>query len=383
MSILKCILFVLLESIIKYCFIKKTNRTNSVVIIKLDLLGDYILFRNFIECIKKSNKYQNHNIILIGNEGWKNLSEKFEKDFISDYIWVNKTRFNSFSLYRFQTLLKLKSIKSNVVINPTFSRVFFEDSIVNIINSNHKIGFKSDNRITNGMFLKISNTFYTKIISFELQFEFENNKKFIETILEEKIILKKPFLKIDKPKDISIKNICIGYGASEVFRIWHPKRYAQFIETILEKDNELKVALLGTKKELKLANEILSNINQKYKSKIIDYSGKLNLNELIEMINQSFLLVANESGLIHTAVALNTNVICIGHGNCLSKGRFYPYPKEVYENINYIFPNTIGKIPREINVYDSTKEINLESHINSIASNDVIDYIQKEKLLNY
>src|ERR1700749_49017 len=72
----------------------RTSRNVSIdnktlLIIKNDLIGDYILFRNFLPYIKQSTKYQDHKIILIGNIAWKNIAETLDAEYYDEMIWVS------------------------------------------------------------------------------------------------------------------------------------------------------------------------------------------------------------------------------------------------------------------------------------------------------
>lgn len=77
---------------------------------------------------------------------------------------------------------------------------------------------------------------------------------------------------------------------------------AEFINRFV-KENNVKIVITGREKE----SEFISQLNNK--SKVIDLSGELNLRELLILINNSKLLIANSTGPIHIAGALNKNVI--------------------------------------------------------------------------
>ncbi|HOV12846.1 MAG TPA: hypothetical protein PK771_01060, partial [Spirochaetota bacterium] len=83
----------------------------ELLIVKLDAIGDYIIFRNFIEEIKKSEKFCDYDITILGNILWKDLSEKQDSDFIKNFVWITK-----------KSLISLDEIKKN---NPNlFSKHF-------------------------------------------------------------------------------------------------------------------------------------------------------------------------------------------------------------------------------------------------------------------
>lgn len=82
-----------------------------------------------------------------------------------------------------------------------------------------------------------------------------------------------------------------------------------------KKNNNIKVVITGKNSE-KDFNSKIEN-----KNNIIDLSGELNLRELLILINNSKLFIANSTGPIHIAGALNKKVI-----------GFYPDQKPMNEN---------------------------------------------------
>ena len=49
----------------------------TLLIIKTDAIGDYILFRNFLSEVRNLSLYKNYKIILCGNELWKDIALHF------------------------------------------------------------------------------------------------------------------------------------------------------------------------------------------------------------------------------------------------------------------------------------------------------------------
>ena len=64
----------------------KNLPAKRIVLFRHDGIGDYVLFRNFIEVFKKSLKFVDYKITLLGNSAWKDLAEFLDKDFIDEFI---------------------------------------------------------------------------------------------------------------------------------------------------------------------------------------------------------------------------------------------------------------------------------------------------------
>ncbi len=77
-NLFRYLIYLILDLIISQQ--KQTKSPNTLLLIKLDSIGDYILFRNFLSFIRKNHKFSNHRITLIGNIIWKDLSETFDNE---------------------------------------------------------------------------------------------------------------------------------------------------------------------------------------------------------------------------------------------------------------------------------------------------------------
>ena len=93
----------------------------TLVFIKNDLIGDYILFRNFLPYIKQSKKYKDYKIILIGNIAWKNIAETFDAGYYDEMIWDSFDRINKDLVYRTKTIKNILSKGYETLFYPVYS----------------------------------------------------------------------------------------------------------------------------------------------------------------------------------------------------------------------------------------------------------------------
>lgn len=352
---------------------KSPNKRNKkILLIFLGYIGDYILFRNFISEIKKDSRYKDYKITFCGNPLWRNISESLDKKYVDEFIWVNRQKFLMNPFYRFNILKKISKESFEITIMPNHGRSFSADSIVKISNSINKIG-------NNGSLIdifpwqkKISDRYYTKLISLKnkVEFEFLKNKDFFEQFLNKNLStnLSIPLKKIN----INEEYVVFVPGAGAKFKKWDPKNFAKVADFIIQKYNS-KVKILGSKKDYKIAYEIIHN--SKYPNKIENLTGKTLLNS-INIIGNSKLLVSNETGPSHIAAATDTLTLCLSNGNQF--GRFYPYPRKISKRIIHIFPPELeNKTFKElVKKYARSSDLN----INSILPEKVIKKI--DVLLN-
>ena len=354
----------------------ESHKNKNLLIVRLDAIGDYIIFRNFIELIKKDGRYKGYKITLCGNIIWKDLSESFDSTYIDNFIWIDRKKFFSIKniCYRYNLLRKINEEKFDVAIQPVFLREFhFGEAIMRVCRAREKIGIKGNTELMYYWEKKLVNLPYTKLIDTGNKnlFEFYKNKIFFEKVMETAVDIQKPFFNIQKEKNIDIPEpyIVIFPGASRKSREWAPENFANISEHIHNKFN-LNIVIAGSKSDYKLAKIISSDVKS---TKPFDMTGKTSLKELVNLINGGKLLVTNDTCALHIGVAVSTPTICISSG--MSYSRFHPYPEEVYNKCYTIYPEEIIKILKNKNMEDY---YNLYSDINLIYPskvNEIIDQL--------
>lgn len=324
-------------------FSDKKISSKSLLLIRLDAIGDYVLFRNFIEILKKSEQYKNYKITLLGNSAWKNLSEELDSDFLNTCIWLDKNKFNKNLIYRYRKLKEITSKGYEIVLSPTYSREFFyADTIVSLINASKKIGSIGDLSNIQKWQKKISDKYYTKLIpaQHELIFEFYRNREFFENFLDIKIEIKQPTIRL-KPNNLLFelpeKYAILFIGASSKFRKWNMEKFAE-VGKYLKLTYGYKIVLCGATSD----NRNAITFKESFGDDFINLVGKTSLLELLYVIYNGNLMIANETSAPHFAVALGIqNIFVIYNGNYY--GRFTPYPKEMAPNYHVIYHPKIEK----------------------------------------
>jgi len=344
----------------------RSQKQKLVLVVNLATIGDYILFRNFLENVKK--EYREHKIILFGNIIWKELSEYFDDSYIDEFVWVDVHKFVNNLKYRFFIIKKARTYKYNTVLHPCYSRSFFQgDQIVKNVSAEEKIGIKCEK--SKFYFLKklTSDRYYTQLIETPEDniFEFNRNKIFFEEFFQKKLGIYKPNL-----APLSIENpvkekqyIVVVPGAGAKFREWNPSKYAEVIKFLWD-EFSYKTVLVGALRDIGLAIHILSKLDDA-DAVVINMVGKTGLLETCKIIDDSKLVISNETGVVHIAVALNKRVLCISNGNHL--GRFSPYPLEVYDKAYYVFPPEISCRLHKFNEIKEKYRYNSNLDIDSIS----------------
>lgn len=314
------------------------TKANTLLIIRTDGIGDYVLFRNFIKSIKESERFKNYKITLFGNVLWKELAETYDKEYIDKFIWIDKKKFWSKSgwVYRYSVLFNLHSYGYEILIQPNDTRKNLTEYILKhsgvkktVVKDSDKLFFHNESSTGKSNLKNFNNNNSENAI-----FQFYRNKNFIEDISGNRITFTKPYFKIAENK-ISEDYIVIFPGAGNESRMWSAEHFADICNKVWEEIN-IKIIICGSESDKIQAGKIIEKANCRI---IEDKTGKTNLPELVRIISNAKLLISNETGAVHIGAAVNTKTICISNGNHF--GRFHPYPKEVSDLITTVYPREI------------------------------------------
>jgi len=322
---------------------KKNIQSNTLLLVRLDAIGDYVLFRNFIEILNKSNKYKDYKITLCGNIVWQDLAENYDKSFFDNFIWINRRKFIGNPIYRFKILRHISQYGFEVAIQPTYSREFFYgDAIIKASGAKERIGSEGDLSNIAKWQKNISDRYYTRLLPVKKEsiFEFYRNKNFFEYILEEKIKLNRPNIKINKEivkTSIYSPYIVIFPGAGSKDRRWQFYKFAEVADYVFKK-YRYNIIIAGSKTDKMLAEDIKKESEN---SNIVNLTGRITLTQLVQIIKDTNMLISNETCAVHIAAAVGAKAVCISKG--FRFGRFDPYPKEIFNKIIYVYPDVIQK----------------------------------------
>lgn len=316
---------------------KSTNK--KLIVVKLDQIGDYILFRNFLEILKKSTKYQNYELTLLANKECKDLAESLDSNIVDQFIWMDKQKFIKWKFFRKYFLAKLKRLYFDVLISPLYSREnCWTEPVVEAVTAVEKIGSSGDLTNITAVHRFVANDNYTRLVQAQdvVTFEFLRNKEFFENLLENRIDLKKPRIVVASANaPIKSKYAVLFPGAKGKYRRWAEEKFAGIADYLSEKYH-LDIVICGSEQDRKISKNVLKYAASK---KITDLSGKTKLSELPAIFHGAQLVITNDTSAYHIAGAVGTKTICLSNGNTF--GRFVPYPKEVNEHVKYAYPPEI------------------------------------------
>jgi len=301
-----------------------------LLIIKIDAIGDYVLFRNYLEVVRASQKFKDYEIDLIGNVTWKDIALWYDKPFISRFRFIKPDELYESPGKVFSLMLSLFNSRYELVLHPTYTRNFIGDGVAAITGATNIIGFESDNECIVPRYKIQTDKFYSQLLKLPkvLYFEFDRTRYFFEQVLQQTIDLTGPHF---PAKDAGKQGVTVFLGAGNPKRGWRTENFAQLMELILA-ETARPIHLVGGPETQDTANEIEALLPPE---SVINLVGKTTLPKVIDHISRTALLICNETSAVHIAAACGTKAVCILGGGHFE--RFAPYPDHVYNRTIFVY----------------------------------------------
>ena len=283
-----------------FLFIKKFQKNPipfnpknpKILIISTTALGDTLWATPSIEAIKK--KYKNSFLAILCS---KNGREVLENNPFLDKIFTLKTSLLLSLPYLF---IKLKREKFQaILIFHSSQRLTLP--LCSILNSEYLIGSKDFNKDLD-IFLT-HNTHTNNIHEIERRFEILKKINIEKTHKKMSFFIKKE--KFNNFKNLKNKKHLIIFhpGAKDSFRRW-PSNFFITLGNLLHSQFDCNIVITGNKKEKKLIKTISHALPFSHA-----FYKNLSINKLSSLIKTADLLITNDTGPLHLACALETNLI--------------------------------------------------------------------------
>lgn len=270
----------------------------NILIVRTDRIGDVVLSLPLARIIKQY--YPEAKVSFLVREYTKALVEN--NQFVDEVIVLQEDS-SKILIDKNAEQLKKKKFDTAIIVYPTFkiALLIFLARIKNRIGSGYRL---------------YSFLFSEKVYEHRkdaLKHELEYNLSLLSKLgIEHSGGINNVSFDLDVKKS-SINKVesllsSSGIEDKDKFVIIHPGSGGSAVDLPIEKfieliklltDNKIKVVLTGSESEKEICNKLTLN------EYVFNLAGKLNLDELIALISKSSLLVANSTGPIHIAAALN------------------------------------------------------------------------------
>jgi len=306
--------------------IPRRSTCGKVLVVRLDAIGDFVLWLDAAENLRSQFPSKSHELILLGNQAWTSLAQVLP---CFDKVWeLDRQRFVNNPLYRWRLLAKIRFSGFDIALHPTYSRDFFwGDAVVRCSGARERIGFegRSDDLFLPKM-RSMSDRWYTTLVSASDRplMEIQRNAEFCRGIGIERAQAKVASLPecSPLPEDLAKQEYFVLVpGARKPIRRWPLSGFAEISKRI-HQDTGWKGVVCGGPDEAELGEALVKHSKGALENRI----GRTSLRELVTIIRHSRMIVTNDTSAVHIAAAVGTQVVCIMGGGHV--GRFLPYQLE-------------------------------------------------------
>jgi len=311
-------------------------QTKKILIIRLDDIGDYILFRNCLDSYRHYYVEKGCNLYLLGNEAWKPIFNLYDANGIQA-LWLDKKRYWQDAAYRQLTWEQLRREGFETVICPSRTRPLLLDDLCMLACAPmQSFGVANTHKHTEWNI--VSDKLYTAISDLSLlpDHEFTFNTNFACFIC--------PFPQAGTPQlHIKAKGlpsqqkpyiICF-IGASAKSKLWPAMRWIKLIN-LLKDSFQGTIFIAGGPSERDFAEEIAMATGS------ANIAGNQTLTEITDLIACAQVIISNDTMAAHIGAAAGTNTIIITTGN--NGYRFTDYRKISKDNVTTIYSPRYKKL---------------------------------------
>ena len=308
-----------------------------LLIIRLDDIGDYLLFRNQLRMYKRSPSWQNHIVTLLGNVSWEPIFSEFDASAVDDTLWVDKKEYLANASYRLNLWDALRRRGFGTVIAPSRTRPLLLDDLCMLAAAPLR-NLGSANTHIHSRWNRISDALYQQVFipSDATVHEFYFNAQFTAWASGLKYEGHRPRLDFPfDPPDADPYIVCF-VGASVRSRRWPVKRWIEFIE-LYRRHYSNRVVLAGhTAVEIAMVRAIRERTDTE------SIAGTVPLLEFLRWVAGAEAVLTNDTMAAHLSATVNRPTVIIANG--VHYTRFTEYSNAGIENVVTIYPDVFDRI---------------------------------------
>jgi ADP-heptose:LPS heptosyltransferase len=307
-----------------------------VLIIRLDDIGDYLLFRNQLAVYKRSAKWRDHEITLLGNDSWRDLCNALDADAVDAIIWVNKHRYLKEDAYRLEIWQRLRESGFSTVIAASRTRPLLLDDLCMLAACpRQRMGVVNTN--VHASWNVLSDALYTSLFipPNPLQHEFQFNAEFTEWACGIRSTAARPHIEWRVPPPVQGPYIVCFVGASIASKRWPIRRWVEFIVRY-RRSHAGEIVLAGNgRTEVQMVRLIQKRVAAR------SIAGAVSLTELLTWVAGADAVVTNDTMTAHLGASLGTPTVIIANG--INYMRFSEYQNAGIDSVATVYPEVVSR----------------------------------------
>lgn len=310
----------------------------KTALLRLDLLGDYILFRPYIPFMRDSGQ----KMTLICHKSVAPLAQYLDGQYFDDIVPVDTELFKSSRDYCWEIMCRLRGLGVQSVLHPIWSRTFTSDIICLACGAPEAIAWKGNSVNQSPVWSRFSGTCYTRCIVSRRPYAFESMRhlEWVNLTSNKHITELLPNTIADYGEDGQYCGAPVLFiGASNSRRCWTAGKNAQLAQYVSGLYNQ-PILLIGGQDSIEQGSEIAGGVPS---GTVRNLVGKTLWPELIGIVNHAPVVMTPDSMAVHLASACRTPCVALADGS--RYGRFLPYPEALAPRTRVVYPLDMPELP--------------------------------------
>ncbi len=338
----------------------------KLLVIRLDDIGDYLLFRNQLGEYKTSSRWRNQAVTLLGNASWKDIFTACDADRVDSVIWVDKNRYLIDAAYRWTVWTQLRAGGFTTVIAASRTRpLLLDDLCMRAAAPAHAIG--SVNTYVHDSWNHASDALYQELFqpADSRVHEFHFNGEFTKWACGACYTGRRPAIDLRSFSPHPGSYIVCFVGANTRSKRWPLKRWLQFIKRYRRTCPDQAVIAGASPAEVDVARTL------QQRTGALSIAGQVSLRELIDWVAGARAVITNDTMAAHLGVSCNRPTLIIANG--VHHARFTDYEGAGIDGVATVYPDRFNRRRRR----DAKIRLNYEdvvtADIHSIDARTVVE----------
>lgn len=314
-----------------FSYIRLSPTGKKVLIVKPDALGDQVLFSGILPAVRGA--FEGHEVTILVQESVASFYEACPH--IDRILVLDRGRFYRDVAYAFRRVREIRRERFSAVLHLSFSRDPAGDQISIASGAPRIVSMEGDTANQPAFLKKFHDRRYTELVPERSPRPLFEGHRYLSvpehfgspmgeqdwrprTWANERG--RAEALRILESLGMERKRFAvIAPGAGERIKIWGADGFAALADR-LNGNLGLDVLLVGAPGETAIAEAVRTRMRCPSHSA----TGKTSIPALIAIVNEGAIVIGNDSGPIHFAMAVGTPAVAVVGGG--HYGRFLPYP---------------------------------------------------------
>ncbi len=315
-------------------FAPATPSADCVLLVRLDNIGDFVVWLDAAEAIVRHYRAQGKRVTLLANAVWQGWAQ--ELGLFNQVMALEEKRYRRDLRYRLRMGKEIRACGFGTAVQTAYTRILEGgDAVVRISGAPDRIG-------PTGVFDRgaernrtIADQWYTALLATDEApaAEIRRNAAFVRALTSTpysaKVVNLRDHMQLPLPKDLAAeldgkRYFVLFPGATFAGRLWPAHRYVALAKRLHEATGFIAL-ICGGPSEAAQAAWICKELS----TPALNWVGRTSLSGLAAVLAHAELLVGNETSAVHIAAAVGTPSVCIVGGG--HYGRFMPYDVEAQD----------------------------------------------------